>query len=108
MAKEKKPYIEEIDDATLIEMYKIRETNSRKSMAATYAYLILQEQTNKDCHMTQKELAKKLEASPINITLDRKAISRIVYTLADAGIGICALPKEGVWYDSDSVWYNKK
>lgn len=102
-----KEEILDADDFDLSEICKPRTTNSRKSMAPVYTYLIVKDQTDCDHHMSQKELAEKLAASPINIVVDRRTISRMVYSLADSGVGIKALPGKGVWYDGD-VWYDKE
>ena len=90
---------EAMSDEEFEKLFAERATNSRKSIASTYAYLIIRAETSEAHHMTQAELMKKLAKSPIEIKLDRKAISRMVYTLADAGLGIKASPKEGIWYD---------
>ena len=91
---------ESVDDC-----FPLKTTNSRKSMAPVYAYLIIKEKTDEKHHLSQTALRKALAESPINIVLDRKSISRIVYTLADSGIGVAASKKAGVWYNGN-VWYN--
>ena len=35
------------------------------------------------------------------ITLERKAVSRIIHTLAGEGLGIINTTKDGVWFDPE-------
>ena len=86
------------------ELYRPKKQNSRKSLAPAFVYRILCERSSPDRHISQTELIKMLEAYPYEITLERKAIGRIIHGLADSGLGIMFKKGEGCWYDQYERW----
>ena len=95
---------EELTDEELDALYRPKKSNSRKSLAPLFVYRILTEATDSEHHLTQKEIAEKLEAYPYEISLERKALSRVIHNLEDTGFGIISAPKKGVWFDADEIW----
>jgi hypothetical protein len=80
--------------------YRPMKTNSRKSLAPLFVYLILKEMSGPDRHMTQAEILKALSAYPFEVELERKALSRIIHNLTDSGLGIRSAARAGVWYEA--------
>ena len=90
--------MELMDDAQLDELFRPKHTNSRKSLAPLFVYLILKEQTDARHHLRQQDILKKLEEYPYEIFVERKTLSRIVHNLADSQLHI-KVDKTGVWYE---------
>ena len=82
--------------------YRPMKTNSRKSLAPLFVYLILKEMSGPDRHMTQAEILKALSAYPFEVELERKALSRIIHNLTDSGLGIRSAARAGAWYEAES------
>lgn len=83
--------------------------NSRKSIVSVYIYIILRDRKNPLEMMTIADIVKKLEEYPYEMKVDRRAVSRCIHTLTDAGIGICYKRKVGMnpggaWYDAAKIW----
>ena len=89
---------ENLTDEEIDEFYRPQKSNSRKSLAPLYVYLILVNHSGPDRHLTQNEITSRL-SSDYEIELERKALSRIIHTLSGEGIGICNAAKSGAWYD---------
>ena len=86
------------------EKYRLKKCNSRKSMAALFVYRIIKaETTPTGKHLFQNEILNLLEERE-EITLERKALSRILHTLQNSDLGICSSPRKGVWYDESEEW----
>ncbi len=85
---------EEIDNC-----YRPKKTNSRKSLAPLFVYLILKEHSNRSHHLRQHDILKYLAQYPYEITIERKALGRILHNLTDSQLGICSDPQSGTWYD---------
>lgn len=96
--------LEELSDEELDELYRPKKSNSRKSLAPLFVYKILKEETNRDRHVTQKEIAARLAEYPYEITIERKALARVIHNLEDTGFGITSKPKAGYWYDESKIW----
>ena len=92
----------ELSDDELDAFYRPHKTNSRKSMAPLFVYLILKEHSSPTMPMSQKDILKLLESYPYEIYIERKALSRIIHNLHDSQIGICSDPHVGTWYEPDS------
>ena len=90
--------MEQMDDAELDELFRPKHTNSRKSLAPLFVYLILKEQTDAGHHLRQQDILKKLEEYPYEIFVERKTLSRIVHNLADSQLHI-KVDKTGVWFE---------
>ena len=84
---------EEIDD-----LYRPKKSNNRKTLAPLYVYIILRERSTPQKHLSQQQILRLLEEL-YEITIERKALSRILHTLADEEIGIVNTPKYGSWFE---------
>ena len=87
-------------DEEIDEYYRPQKSNNRKSLAPLYVYIILKARSSPDHHLTQQQIMDHLEKL-YEITLERKAVSRIIHTLAGEGLGIINTTKDGVWYDPE-------
>ena len=91
-------------DEEIDELYRPKKMNNRKSLAPLFVYLVLRNESEKNKHLSQSEIIKALEEYPFEITIERKALSRILHSLHDSGIGIISTEKAGSWYDEDETW----
>ena len=82
-------------------LYRPLKQNSRKSLAPVFVYLILVNYSGPDHHISQKGLINLLERR-YEITIERKALGRIIHGLADSGLGIFFSKRDGCWYDADA------
>ncbi len=78
-----------------------KKMNSRKSLAPLFVYRILRQHSSPARHLTQKAILDHLRKDPYEITLDRKALSRIIHGLEDSQLGVCSWGNGGTWYDPE-------
>ena len=88
---------EELTDEEIDEFYRPQKMNSRKSLAPLFVYLILQKYSNTTHPLSQKDILAHLEEDPFEITIERKALSRIIHNLCDSDLHIQSEPKVGTW-----------
>lgn len=82
------------------DLYRIKKTNSRKSLAPLFVYLILKDRSSPDKPLRQQDILDILrEKRDYEICLERKALSRIIHNLEESQLGIYSHPRKGVWYD---------
>ncbi len=93
-----------LTDEELDELYRPKKANSRKSLAPLFVYLILKEHTDMYHPYTQNQIIQKLEEYPYEISIERKAVGRILHNLEDSGLGIRSAAGMGSWYDKDNIW----
>lgn len=91
-------------DEKFDELFRRKKSNSRKNLIALFVYKILTEETDRNKHVSQKELAKRLEEYPYEIKIERKALARCVHNLEDEGLGIRSDKRYGCWFDKDRIW----
>lgn len=92
--------METMTEEELDELYRPRKTNTRRSLAPLFVYEILNNKSNTKKHLRQSEILKELGKYPYEISLERKALSRILHNLEDSGYGI--------HFDSNGVWIDKE
>lgn len=90
--------MERMSDEELDALYSVKRTNSRKSMAPLFVFLILQKKTDSKHPMRQQDILKALASYPYEVSIERKALSRIVHNLVDSQVSVHA-DKNGVWYE---------
>lgn len=78
--------------------------NSRKSLLPLFVYQILVASSNSFHHLTQSEIIEMLEEYPYGITVDRRALGRILATLAEEDLGIHKSPN-GAWHENKEDWH---
>lgn len=88
--------MEVMNDEELDELYKPQKTNTRKSLAPLFVFEVLSKYSNSKTHLRQNDILRKLQEYPYEISLERKALSRIIHNLSDSGYGIRS-DKTGVW-----------
>ena len=103
MAYYKEIDFEDLTDEEIDEYYRPKKQNSRKTLAPLFVYRILQEESTPEKYLTQAKILKRLEER-FELTLERKALSRMLHNLQDEGLGIGSHPKEGFFCDPDTVW----
>ena len=81
-------------------MYRPRKMYGRKSLAPLFVYEILSKKSNSKKHLRQQDILKELEKYPYEISLERKAVGRIIQNLVDSQYGIYS-DKTGVWLDKE-------
>lgn len=96
---------DEFEDDENDDLYRPKKMNSVKSLAPLYISIILQNKTDEEHPMLQKDIRKILQDMPFEISLERKAVSRIVNALCDTGLGYISIPKYGVYYDEGAARY---
>ena len=81
----------------------LRKANGRKTLATLYVYQILKDNTNSRKHLRQQEIIDRLEEYPYELSLERKAVGRILHLLEDEDeLDICLDKATGAWYEKDS------
>lgn len=90
--------MELMSEDELDELYRPKKSNTRKSLAPLFVYEILCKKSNSKTHLRQQEILKELEKYPYEISLERKALSRIIHNLMDSQYGIYS-DKTGVWIE---------
>ena len=89
---------ENMTDEEIDAYYRPRKTNSRKSLLPLFVYLILKERSDPEHPLRQQQIVELLERPPYEITVERKALSRVIHSLVDSCIGIEDDRKRGTWY----------
>jgi len=93
--------IELMSDEELDELYRPKKTNTRKSLAPLFVYDILTKRSNSKKHLRQQDILKELEKYPYEISLERKALSRIIHNLIDTSQYAVFSDKTGVWIEQE-------
>ena len=92
---------ENMTDEELDECSRPMKTNSRKSLAPLFVYLILKKYSSSTKHLRQQEILDYLKQYPFEITVERKALSRIIHNLLDSKLFIYS-DKSGTWLEQSS------
>lgn len=91
---------EEEEEAYLDSLYRPKKRNNRKQMLSLFVYIILAEKSSSTKHLSQQEIIDILKEMPYELTIERKALSRVIHGLEDEGLGIHSDPREGAWHDA--------
>lgn len=94
-----KTMTEEELECFMDELHRPKKMNTRRTLAPLFVYLFLTENENK--RFSQKELQDALLRAPYEIEIERKALSRTIHLLKDAGIGIHSYAGLGTWFGDD-------
>ena len=89
----------DLTDEEFDKYFRPKKRNSRKSLAPALIYDVLVKRTSPEKPLLQSELLEILKNAPYEITLERKAVGRIVHGLADSDIGINYEKGVGCWYE---------
>ena len=92
---------EEEEEEYLDSLYRPKKRNNRKQMLSLFVYRILTQKTNPDKPMSQQEIINELQEMPYELTIERKALSRVIHGLEEEMMGIHSDPRGGAWYDRD-------
>ena len=95
---------ENLTDEEIDEFYRPRKTNSRKTLAPLFIYFAVRDHSSPEKHLSQNDIIDILSKDPYEITIERKAVGRVIHLLADSGVGIVSMPGCGTWYDRSRVW----
>lgn len=93
--------MELMTEEELDELYRPQKANTRKSLAPLFVYEILSKHSNSKTHLRQNDILKKLSEYPYEISLERKALSRIIHNLTDS-------PRYAIFQDKSGVWVDKE
>ena len=92
---------EEEEEEYLDSLYRPKKRNNRKQMLSLFVYRILTQKTNPNKPMSQQEIINELQEMPYELTIERKALSRVIHGLEEEMMGIHSDPRGGAWYDQD-------
>ena len=73
-------------------------TNTLKSAAPLYVYLVLQSHSNPRRHLTQQEILNYVEEE-FDVTMERKALSRWLHLLITLNLDVYSDPRYGTWME---------
>ena len=90
--------VEKLDDDDYLDSVKEKKTNNRKTLVPIFVYFILKEKTNAKKHMTQKELIEEIFTRH-EVEIERKALGRIVHSLAVEYPEINYDQRKGIWFE---------
>ena len=93
--------MELMSEEELDEFCRPQKSNTRKSMAPLFVYEILKSKTNSKTHLRHRDILKELGKYPYEITLERKALSRIIHNLIDDAQYAVFSDKTGVWIEQE-------
>lgn len=80
-----------------------RKTNSRRSMASLYLYLMIIRDSDKENPLTRKVLLDRLQTE-YGISMGGHSAGRTLKELADSDLNIFYEPSRGAWYDRHPWW----
>lgn len=96
--REQKEKLEQMNEDELDEMDRERpQTNSAKSLLPLFVHQILGKHSSAKKHLHQQEIINYLKQPPYEIKVERKAISRTLYTLNNWFPGSVLCDKDGWW-----------
>ncbi|MCR4593475.1 MAG: hypothetical protein K5761_00280 [Clostridiales bacterium] len=95
--------MELMSDEELDDYYRPQKTNTRKSLAPLFIFEILTKYSDINTHLRQNEIIKKLAEYPYEISLERKALSRIIHNLTDSPNYAVFQDKTGVWMEQEKT-----
>lgn len=93
--------MELMSEEELDELYRPQKTNTRKSLAPLFVYEIILKNSDSKNHLRQNDILSKLCEYPYEISLERKALSRIIHNLSDS-------PQYAVFQDKTGVWIEQE
>ncbi|MBR6766271.1 MAG: hypothetical protein IKM06_07285 [Clostridia bacterium] len=93
--------MENMTDEELDELFRPQKSNTRKSLAPLFVYDILMKCSDSKRHLRQNEILLALSKYPYEISLERKALSRIIHNLADSSQYAVFQDRSGVWIDQE-------
>ena len=93
--------MELMSEEELDELYRPQKANTRKSLAPLFVFEILSKYSNSKNHLRQNDILKKLNEYPYEISLERKALSRIIHNLTDSLQYAVYQDRTGVWIDQE-------
>lgn len=93
--------LESMDESELDEMFRPQKMNSPKSMAPLFVYSILKDKSSAKKHLRQQEILKELAKYPYEVSIERKALSRIIHNLAE-------YPQYAIFHDKTGVWVDQE
>lgn len=99
-------YVDMFDDEEELEEYldslsRPKKRNNRKQLLSMFVYKILVENTSPEKHISQKQIIDMLKEEPYELTIERKALGRVIHGLEDEFMGVHSDNKTGVWYDEN-------
>ena len=78
------------------------ESNSKKSLASLYIYLMLREQSSETHPFNAEGILSRLE-NDHGIVMEKQAVVRAVKLLADSDIHVFYRARKGAWYDRNRL-----
>lgn len=90
---------EDMTDEEIDAFYRPKKKNNRKSLLPLFVYLILEKFSSEDRPLHQQEIIDILAERPYEITIERKALGRVIHSLADSDLGIKSDARRGTWLE---------
>lgn len=91
---------EGMTDEEIDRFYRPKKSNSRKSLAPLFVYEILTKYSSEDKHLRLNDIISILNKYPYEISIERKALGRLIHNLVDA-------LDYAVYQDHTGVWVNQ-
>ena len=85
-----------LSDEDTEKIFAKRKTNSDKSSASLYIYLVLKRYSNEKHYLTQGQIREYIWRD-FEVSLERKCISRYIHNLVNLDIGVYSEPHHGTW-----------
>ena len=98
MCKDRFVDVDALTDEEIDALYAERKTNTLKSAAPLYVYLVLQGHSNPRRHLTQQEILNYVEEE-FDVTMERKSLSRWLHLLMALNLDIYSDPRYGTWME---------
>ena len=95
--------MELMSEEELDELCRPQKANTRKSLAPLFVFEILTKHSDSKTHLRQNDILKKLSEYPYEISLERKALSRIIHNLIDSPGFAVFQDKSGVWVEQEKA-----
>ncbi len=98
MCKDKFVDLDNLSDEEIDELFPDCKTNTLKSAAPLYVYLVLQSHSNPHRHLTQQQILDYVE-DEFDVKMERKALSRWLHLLVSLDLGVISNPRFGTWME---------
>ena len=98
MCKDKFVDVDAMTDEEIDRMFNFSKTNTLKSAAPLYVYLVLQSHSNPRRHLTQQQILDYME-DEFDVKMERKALGRWLHLLMALDLGIYSDPRYGTWME---------
>ena len=98
MCKNRFVDVDAMTDEEIDRMFDFTRSNTLKSAAPLYIYLVLQNHSGPRRHLTQQEILDYVEEE-YDVKMERKALSRWLHLLITLNLDVYSDPRYGTWME---------